>query len=124
MARRTDRVDPQEDGVGVAVEIDRPDAELVTGRLALAPEAIAGARVEVGDARVAGDLPRLLIHPREHQHGAVRGVLDDGGGEPVRAPERLQPRAGTSWRGRGAHAATSIKRTASPAEAIADLISA
>ena len=57
---------------------------------------------------------RLLVHPGEHQHAPVGGVLDDCRDEPVVAELRID-----------GHAATpAVVRTGNPAPAIADLTDA
>ena len=77
MADRAGRPDAQQDRVAVAVVADLVDGERVAGRLALVPELLARAAPEPRLAGLARAAQRLLVHPGEHQHAAVVGVLDD-----------------------------------------------
>src|SRR5437899_3225594 len=55
--------------------------ENVAARLALLPQLVARAAVEMDLARPQRLVERLAIHVREHQHRAGRGVLHDRGDE-------------------------------------------
>src|SRR6185369_6598647 len=104
-----------------AIERGVAEDQFVARGLALAPEPVLRAGMEMDDTGLVGDPPRLLVHPREHQDATVRGILDDRRHEAVRSPARLAvgARHGTG------HAATSgTRRTASPASAIARLTAA
>ena len=65
------------DRVAVAVVAELLDRERVPRRLALVPELLARAAVELRLARLAREPHRLVVHPREHQHAAGLRVLDD-----------------------------------------------
>ena len=89
---------PDQDRVGVAVEREIDETELVARWSR--PCARAGRGTASGNGprrsrRVAGQ--RLLVHPGEHQDPPVGGVLDDRRGEAVRAPSG-SVRARRSWR--------------------------
>ena len=104
MADRTGRPDAQKDRVAVAVVAELDDGERVAGRLALVPELLARAAPEPRLARLARAAERLLVHPGEHQHAAVVGVLDDRRGQirtghPASFSSRFSSgsRSGRSW---------------------------
>ena len=63
--------------VAVAVVADLLDGERVPGGRALPPELLPRAAPEPRLAGLAGQPLGLGVHPREHQHAAVVGVLDD-----------------------------------------------
>ena len=75
------RADAQKDRVAVAVVPDLLDGERRAGGLALVPELAARAAPEPRLAGLARAAERLLVHPGEHQHAAVVGVLDDRRGQ-------------------------------------------
>src|SRR5262249_12884064 len=83
-----DLMDLQEDGVGVAVEVDRPDVLGVAALLALAPELTAAAAEVTRPAGANGLLVGLAVHPGQHQHLARVGVLRDGRHQPAGLVER------------------------------------
>src|SRR5205823_12793344 len=94
----------EQDRVAVAVVSELDNGERVTGRLALAPELAAGAAPEPRLAGVARAAQRLLVHPREHQHAAVVGILHDRRsqiltGHPASFSSRFSSgsRSGRSW---------------------------
>ena len=70
-------------GVVVAVGGDVDDVLGVAGRLALAPEFLAGAAPEAGALFLDGDLQAFLVHIGQRQHLAAGPVHDDGGDEPL-----------------------------------------
>ena len=72
----------EEHRVLVAIDADFVDMLFVAGRVALAPERLARARPVDRAAGVDGELQRLCIHPRQHQHFAGIVLLRDGGKEP------------------------------------------
>src|SRR5262245_53416310 len=75
--------DFEHDGVAIAIDQDLDDLLVVARLFALSPQARAAPAVV---ARAPGPerfLPRLLVHEREHQHFAGRGVLRDRGDQPL-----------------------------------------
>src|SRR5262249_7501506 len=85
VAGRAVRMHTEEDRVAVAVVPDLLDGERVPRRLALVPQLAAAAAPEPRLAGLARPPERLFVHPREHQHAPVPGVLHD---------RRLQVRIG------------------------------
>src|SRR5699024_666957 len=49
----------------------------------LAPVLAAGAGPVGGASRGQGAVQRLVVHPADHQHAVVGGVLDHGGGQSI-----------------------------------------
>ena len=66
-----------EERVAVAVGPHLDGVQRVAARLALLPERVARAAVEVDLAGALGRLDRVAVHPREHQHAAGPRVLHD-----------------------------------------------
>ncbi len=85
----------------------------------------AGARVEVDLARPQRCLDRLGVLPADHEHAPVRGILDDRRDEAVRAVaqdgriERPNPRVERPVPGDRHQAASEVRRTGTPASAMA-----
>src|ERR1700674_1246143 len=70
-------VNLHDEGVLIAVDQEVDNLEAVAGRRAFLPQLLARARPEPGGALLDGAGERLLVHVREHEHGAVGGVGDD-----------------------------------------------
>src|SRR5712691_2471143 len=77
MACGSRRVDLHEEGVGVAIEPQVDDVQDIPAGLALLPETVAGAAVEMHLTCAERRLDGLAVHVREHQHAFCRGVLHD-----------------------------------------------
>src|SRR5580704_6103255 len=89
VARGADLVDPDHQGVAVAVERHRLHPLVVPGRVALDPVLLAAARPVSTPAGGEGTMQRLVVHPAEHQHLAGVVLLGDGRDQAGRIP--LQP---------------------------------
>ena len=85
MTGRAGRIGADEQCVAVAIDrqIDQPQD--VAARLALAPQPLARPGVEVDLAGRHGGRQRLGVHPGDHQHPTIGGVLDDCRHQPIRA---------------------------------------
>ena len=81
VARRPVRAHAHEQRVAVAVVAQLLDRHRVAARRALVPVLLAAAAPEPRLARLARAALGLGVHPREHQHAAGLGVLDDRGAE-------------------------------------------
>jgi hypothetical protein len=77
VAGRPDLLDPDQQGVAVAVGGDGADVLDVAGGVALAPVLAAGTAPEPGAAAGQGAPDGLGVHPGDHQDGPVLVVLDD-----------------------------------------------
>src|SRR5439155_11481558 len=84
--------------------------ENVAARLALLPQLVARAAVEMDLARPQRLVERLAIHVREHQHRAGRGVLRDRGDEAALVEADLL-----------GHVASTLGRTFTPRRASSSL---
>ena len=96
------------------------DRQGVAARLALAPERVARARVEVRLARPQRGLDRLGVLPADHEHAAVGGVLDDGRDQAVRAEAHGRPRRASELAAPPS-GRLRVRRTGTPASAMAAL---
>ena len=121
VAGRPDRIDGDEQRVAVAVDREVDEPEHVAARLALAPQPVARARVEVDLAGRERRGERLGVHPGDHQDAAV-------GARPGRPPGRGRRRrsatAGAATDDARHATACGTSRTGRPAAAIAALTSA
>src|SRR4051794_22885476 len=77
--------------------------------------------MEMDDPGLERCRERLGVHPGEHEHGAVRSVLDDGRDEAGGSPD---PLTGEGYHRTGHAAAAGSSRTGKPASAIACLTAA
>lgn len=84
VAGRPDLVDPDEHGVGVAVERDGLHVLEVTGRVPLHPVLLAAAGPVGAAAGGQGAVQGLVVHPAEHEHLTGVVLLGDGRDQPVR----------------------------------------
>src|SRR5262245_18405007 len=93
----------EENGVGVAVDVDFTHLLNVATHLALAPEFVARGTEVAGPAGAQRLFVRLAIHPGHHQHLAGVGVLGDRGDETAgcgkvdHGPSSLIPRSHSSY---------------------------
>jgi len=74
---RADRLDKKEERVSIAIESDFPDTEYVAARLALLPEAVAGAGKKVDFAGALRLPERFGVEITEHQDFAGSLILYD-----------------------------------------------
>ncbi|AGJ54391.1 hypothetical protein F750_1896 [Streptomyces sp. PAMC 26508] len=115
-------VDLHQDGVGVAVERDRPDLLGVPGGVALDPVLLAAAGPVGAAARGEGAVQRLVVHPAEHEDLARVVLLGDGREESVGAAldaggDGRVETAGGRGAGRAGHAPIVPRRARLPGRA-------
>src|SRR5207245_5021285 len=116
MARRAERLDHEQERVGVAVDRHVTESQDVAARFTLLPEPVSGAGMEVDMARLEGGIEGLRVHVSEHEDAEIRGILNDRWDEAVDAPADLGPR-----RDHGAAPDPSgpVRRTGRPRSALA-----
>lgn len=83
VARGAGLFDLEEDGVGIAIDVDGQDALTMAAFFPFPPKALTAAAEIRGVARIDGFLPGIAIHPGHHEDPSGGCILGDSWDEGI-----------------------------------------